>query len=221
MVTDSPDCLSIGLLLGTSVFCVLVFLFFHFLVVGSVRYIKLTRVRFWMHVKMASRIVLSKLPEVYGVCETRAENRPHAECWTSRRTGAESRRRTPGSRRGRPSGRREWWCACRSRTAPSRRSRTCTRPGRRLCGASVTASCLRRMYRAFLQQRLSIASKPHKNAETSFSTRSNGPDSPAEKYDLCDFRNQTKKFSDTGYPSSDISCLRSGLKFLLRFEYPR
>ena len=152
MVTDSPDCLSIGLLLGTSVFCVLVFLFFHFLVVGSVRYIKLTRVRFWMHVKMASGIVSSKLPKVYGVCETRAENRPHAECWTSRRTGAESRRRTPGSRRGRPSGRREWWCACRSRTAPSRRSRTCTRPGRRRCGASVTVSCLRRMYRAYLQQ---------------------------------------------------------------------
>jgi len=43
---DSPDCLLFSF-----------FLFLHFLVVGSVRYIKLTHVGFRAHVKIASRIV--------------------------------------------------------------------------------------------------------------------------------------------------------------------
>jgi len=45
--TDSPDCLPI--LLSISLF--------YFLVVGSVRWIKLTHVSFWLHVKIESRIV--------------------------------------------------------------------------------------------------------------------------------------------------------------------
>ena len=61
--TDSPDCLPI------SVFYFLVFLFFHFLVVGSVRYIKLTHVSFWLHVKVASRIILYRL----SVCLSRVQ----------------------------------------------------------------------------------------------------------------------------------------------------
>ena len=54
---DSLDCLL--LFLSISVFYVLVFLFLHFLVVGSVRQIKLTHahVRFRVHIKIASRIV--------------------------------------------------------------------------------------------------------------------------------------------------------------------
>ena len=43
--------------MATSVFYFLVFLFLHFLVVGSVRYIKLTHVGFRAHVKIASQIV--------------------------------------------------------------------------------------------------------------------------------------------------------------------
>ena len=39
----------------------LVYLFLHFLVVGSVRLIKLTNVGFWAHVKIASRIVLYRI----------------------------------------------------------------------------------------------------------------------------------------------------------------
>ena len=42
--TDSPDCLPI--LLSIPVFYFVVFLFFHFLVLGSVRYIKLTHASF-------------------------------------------------------------------------------------------------------------------------------------------------------------------------------
>ena len=38
-------------------FYFLVLLFFHFLVFGSVRQIKLTYASFWAHVKIASRIV--------------------------------------------------------------------------------------------------------------------------------------------------------------------
>jgi len=54
--TDSPDCLL--LLLSLSAFYVLVFLFQHFLVVGSVPQIKLTtQVGFRAHVTIASRIV--------------------------------------------------------------------------------------------------------------------------------------------------------------------
>ena len=56
---DSPDCLALLLFLsiGLSVFYFLVFLYLHFLVVGSVRSIKLTRVGFRAHAKIASRIV--------------------------------------------------------------------------------------------------------------------------------------------------------------------
>ena len=49
------DCLL--LFLSMSVFYLLVFLFLHFFVVGCVRLIKLTRVGFRAHVKIASRIV--------------------------------------------------------------------------------------------------------------------------------------------------------------------
>ena len=42
--------------LSISVFYFLVFLFFHFLVFGSMQLIKLTNVTFWAHVKIASRI---------------------------------------------------------------------------------------------------------------------------------------------------------------------
>ena len=49
------DCLPILLSLGLSIF--LLFSFFPFLVVGSVRYLKLAYVSFWPHVKIASRIV--------------------------------------------------------------------------------------------------------------------------------------------------------------------
>ena len=51
---DSPDCL---LYFWAYRFFFLVFLFLHFLVVGSVGYIKLTHVGFRAHVKIASRIV--------------------------------------------------------------------------------------------------------------------------------------------------------------------
>ena len=51
---DSPDCLPI--LLSISVFYILVFLFPTFLIVGSVRQIKLTRVSFRLYVKIAFRI---------------------------------------------------------------------------------------------------------------------------------------------------------------------
>ena len=51
---DSPDCLL--LLLSISVFY-FSFSVLHFLVVGSVRSIKLTRVGFRAHVKIAHRIV--------------------------------------------------------------------------------------------------------------------------------------------------------------------
>ena len=51
------DCLPIRL--SISVFYVILFLFFfHILLVGSVRYIKLTRVGFWLHFRIASRIVI-------------------------------------------------------------------------------------------------------------------------------------------------------------------
>ena len=50
--TDSPD--FIPILLSISVFY-----FFQFLVAGFVRWIKLTNVRFWAHVKIASCIVLN------------------------------------------------------------------------------------------------------------------------------------------------------------------
>ena len=50
---DSPDCLL--LFLGISVFYFQFFLFLHFLVVGSLRQIKLTHVGFRAHVKIASR----------------------------------------------------------------------------------------------------------------------------------------------------------------------
>jgi len=50
--TDSPD--FIPILLSVSVFY-----FFQFLVAGFVRWIKLTNVRFWAHVKIASCIVLN------------------------------------------------------------------------------------------------------------------------------------------------------------------
>ena len=53
--TDSPDCLPI--LLNISVFFFFSFSVFHFLVVGSVQQIKLTRVNFAVHVKVASGIV--------------------------------------------------------------------------------------------------------------------------------------------------------------------
>jgi len=52
---DSPDCLLLFLSIYVSYF--LVFLFLHFLVVGSVQQIKLTHVGFRAHVKIASRIV--------------------------------------------------------------------------------------------------------------------------------------------------------------------
>ena len=52
---DSPDCLL--LFLGISVFYFQFFLFLYFIVVGSVRQIKLTHVGFRAHVKIASRIV--------------------------------------------------------------------------------------------------------------------------------------------------------------------
>ena len=53
---DFPDCLL--LLLSISVFLLFRFsVFYTFLVVGSVRYIKLTYVGFRAHVKIASRIV--------------------------------------------------------------------------------------------------------------------------------------------------------------------
>jgi len=53
---DFPDCLL--LLLSISVFLLFsFFLFLHFLVVGSVRLIKLTYVGFRAHVKIASRIL--------------------------------------------------------------------------------------------------------------------------------------------------------------------
>ena len=53
---DSPDCLL--LLISISVFYFLIFfLFLHFLVVGAVRWTKLTHVGFRAHVKIASRIV--------------------------------------------------------------------------------------------------------------------------------------------------------------------
>ena len=51
-----------GLLTDTDTFYFLVFLFFHFLVVVSMRYrVKLTHVGFWAHVKIASRIVCMSL----------------------------------------------------------------------------------------------------------------------------------------------------------------
>jgi len=53
--TDSPDCLLI--LLSISVFSFLLFLFFNFLVFGSVQQIKLTYISFSAHVIIASRIV--------------------------------------------------------------------------------------------------------------------------------------------------------------------
>jgi len=57
---DFPDCLL--LLLSISVFLLFsFFLFYTFLVVVSVRYIKLTYVGFRAHVKIASRIVSGKL----------------------------------------------------------------------------------------------------------------------------------------------------------------
>ena len=49
-------------------FLVLVFLFLDFLVVGSVRQIKLTHVGFRAHVKIASRIVSYSLPRVQRHC---------------------------------------------------------------------------------------------------------------------------------------------------------
>ena len=52
---DSPACLL--LFVSMSVSCFLVFLFLHFLVVGSMRQIKLTHVGFRAHSKIASRIV--------------------------------------------------------------------------------------------------------------------------------------------------------------------
>jgi len=53
---DSPD--SLLVISGHTCFLLLVFiLFLHFLVVGSVRQIKLTHVGFRAHVKIASRIV--------------------------------------------------------------------------------------------------------------------------------------------------------------------
>jgi len=52
---DSPDCLLI--LASISVFLLFSFSVLRFLVVGSVRQIKLTRVGFRAHVKIASRIV--------------------------------------------------------------------------------------------------------------------------------------------------------------------
>jgi len=53
---DSPDCLL--LLLGISVFLLFGFsVFLHFLVVGSVRWIKRTHVGFRAHVEIVSLIV--------------------------------------------------------------------------------------------------------------------------------------------------------------------
>jgi len=61
---DFPDCLL--LLLSISVF--LLFSFYTFLVVGSMRQIKLTHVGFRAHVKIASRIVSYRMNlDVAGV----------------------------------------------------------------------------------------------------------------------------------------------------------
>ena len=53
--TLSLDCLLI--VLSIHFFKFLLFLFFHFLVVGSMRLIKLTYVSFWVHIIIASRIM--------------------------------------------------------------------------------------------------------------------------------------------------------------------
>jgi len=73
---DSPDCLL--LLLSMSVFLLFSFSVLHFLVVDSVRQIKLTHVGFRAHVKIASRIIsyrtcqpfryMRLLSDVYFAC---------------------------------------------------------------------------------------------------------------------------------------------------------